>query len=226
MNEDIVATTVSSPERTKEIIISYVLLSVLSLASRLIVVIWIGVVIFLLTFPSIWSRFSRLKTPAQPEKSSRVKALGIGGLLGAMFFIYCIIQPDAWDQFPPPFYEIQLLLGFVINALVLAPMQEIYFRNWLQPRLEELLGSVKALVLTSFLFMLWHLMPPFQSGPMTQISIDVQSLLGMLATFILGLMCGIAYIKSRRLLAPWLAHTIAGTTLVILGKVVLFTYIE
>ena len=226
MREEMVESELSRKEREKEILLSYSFLSILSLASRFFAIIWIGVVIFLLTFPWIWSKVAGLEAPSESEKSSRAYAFGIGTLLGTVFFIYCIISPDAWDQFPPPFFEMQLLAGFIANALILVPMQEIYFRKWLLPRLEELTSTPNALILSSLLFMLWHLMPPFQQDSTTQIYIDVASLMGCLSTFILGILCGIAYIKSRRIVAPWLTHTIAGMTLVFLGKVVLFTFTE
>lgn len=169
---------------------------------------------------------TKLDASKEIEKRSRARSVGIGRLLGAAYFVYCIVSPDAWDQFPLPFFEIQFLAGLIVTALILSPMQEIYFRMWLQPRLEELIGASRGLFLTSLLFMFWHLMLPFQEGPITQTTIEVVSIMGCVATFLLGLVCGTAYVKSRRLLAPWLAHTIAGLMLVFLGKVSPFTYTD
>lgn len=46
-----------------------------------------------------------------------------------------------------------LLFGFLINSL----LEELFYRVWLQTRLERLLGSWPAIFLTSILWSIWHI---------------------------------------------------------------------
>ena len=48
--------------------------------------------------------------------------------------------------------------------------------------------------------MIWHWLPPFLGSGDT--SLNLVSIMGSISTFLLGLACGIAYWKTRRLLAP------------------------
>jgi membrane protease YdiL (CAAX protease family) len=47
---------------------------------------------------------------------------------------------------------ITLLVGFLINSL----LEEIFYRVWLQTRLERLIGPWSAILLTSILWAIWH----------------------------------------------------------------------
>jgi len=117
-----------------------------------------------------------------------------------------------------------MTIGSFAFAAVLSPFQELFFRAWLQPRLEGVGGPFNSAVLASLLFMFWHWLPPFsESGDM---SLNVISLTGSISTFLLGMACGVAYWRTRRLLAPWLSHTIAGATITALGKVSFLQMIE
>jgi uncharacterized protein len=46
-----------------------------------------------------------------------------------------------------------LVVGFLINSL----LEELFYRVWLQTRLEELLGSWPAIMLTSIPWSIWHI---------------------------------------------------------------------
>jgi membrane protease YdiL (CAAX protease family) len=52
----------------------------------------------------------------------------------------------------PTIFIVILLFGFLINSL----LEEIFYRVWLQTRLERLIGTWPAILLTSILWAIWH----------------------------------------------------------------------
>lgn len=140
------------------------------------------------------------------------------------FSTYCLLSPNAWDDFPSSFFVLQLIVGAIIFTVILSPIQEIFFRNWHQPQLEGVVGTFGAIIMTSLVFMIWHWFPPFLESGNT--SLNLISLVGSISSFLLGLACGVAYSKTRRLLAAWLTHTIAAVTTFFLGKVVFVQFPE
>jgi membrane protease YdiL (CAAX protease family) len=222
---DKINTKVESSRRSIiEALLGYCLLCLLSVGSRVYAPLWLIVIVFGFVFPTVCHRLTRIKPPEETPQKSKTVSVGWGTLTGAAFSTYCILSPGAWDQFPPPFLNLQLIVGTFLFAAVLSPFQELFFRTWLQPRLEGLGGAFGATILTSLFFMIWHWLPPFLGSGDT--SLNLVSIMGSISTFLLGLACGVAYWKTRRLLAPWLAHTIAGVTIIALGRVSFVQFIE
>lgn len=204
-----------SRRRVREALLGYSLLCLLSLGSRIYAPLWLAVIIFGFTFPLAWSRLTRVEPPKRGKVAGRLSSLWWGASMGIVFSLHCALSPGALESCPPPLLHLQLIAGALSFAAVLSPSQEIFFRAWLQPRLEEAVGPVGAATATSLLFTIWHYLPPFTGS----VRIDLNSASGFISTFVLGLACGLAYMKTRRLTAPWLTHTIAGITITALGGI-------
>lgn len=214
----------SSKRSIYEAFFGYSLLCILSLSSRVYTPLWFAVILFGLAFPLSWSRRIRREQPEMDHAKGRCASIGWGASTGIAFSVYCVLSPDSFELYPPPFLRLQLIVGTLVFAAVLSPFQEMFFRAWLQPRLEDVGGPVGAASITSLLFMIWHWLPPFlESG---DVSLNLASVAGCFSTFMLGLSCGLAYLKTRRLMAPWLTHTIAGITITALGRITFVQIID
>ena len=104
----------------------------------------------------------------------------------------------------------------------MSPFQELFFRGWMQTRLSLILGKNLGLILTSAAFLLWHFFPKFE-GTFTS-TLPLSSGLGIFSTFLAGLLFGFLYQKTENIVAPWLAHAIAGVVLVLIGEMVFIQY--
>jgi uncharacterized protein len=99
-----------------------------------------------------------------------------------------------------------LVAGFAVNAL----LEEVFYRRWLQTRLESVLGRWPAVLLSSLLFGVWHV--GIMGGPLAESlagSIVYQGALGVL----------LGYLWSRyRLMWPILtAHGALNAAPILLG---------
>jgi membrane protease YdiL (CAAX protease family) len=105
----------------------------------------------------------------------------------------------------------------------MSPFQEFFFRGWLQPRLQILTGKWVGLGTTSLAFALWHYFPQLEGTPTT--TLPLGSTLGLLSIVLAGLLFGYIYQRTENIFAPWLAHAIAGITLVLIGEMIFIQYI-
>ena len=207
-----------------EAFFGYSLICILSLGSRFYTPLWLATIVFGFAFPLVWSRHGRREQPEMGHAKSRCASIGWGASAGIAFSVFCVLSPDAFELYPPPFLHLQLIVGTLVFAAILSPFQEMFFRAWLQPKLEDVGGPIGAATITSLLFMIWHWLPPFsESG---YVSLNLTSITGCFSTFMLGLSCGLAYLKTRRLMAPWLTHTIAGVTIIALGRITFVQFID
>lgn len=87
------------------------------------------------------------------------------------------------------YFGILAIIAF--GALVGPVAEEVLFRGFLQPALRDIMGNVKAILLTSFLFAMVH----FNAYIFLQI-------------FILGLLLGYLYEKTGTLVAPITVHVL------------------
>jgi uncharacterized protein len=86
------------------------------------------------------------------------------------------------------------------TTLVLGPfVEELFFRGYLFNKWGETIGAKKSLLISSFIFGICHI-----AGG------------GFFAQFFLGLLCCIAYIKTKSLIVPIVLHMFANTTVTIL----------
>jgi membrane protease YdiL (CAAX protease family) len=121
-----------------------------------------------------------------------------------------------------PFYVLQLIVGIPIWLLIMSPFQEFFFRGWLQPRFEKSLGLWPGLVVTSIGFAVWHLCPPFEQAQI----VPIMSVFGMAFTTAMGLVFGYIFRRTGNIITPWLAHVLAGLTLVLSGAMTFVQYVK
>jgi membrane protease YdiL (CAAX protease family) len=84
--------------------------------------------------------------------------------------------------------------------------------------LQSLCGRLAGLILASLAFTLWHFFPQLE-GTMTS-SLPLSSPLGILSIALAGLLFGYIYQRTENILAPWVAHTLGGVGLVLIGRMV------
>jgi len=194
----------------------------LSLVSRLVLPVFLLVVIAGIAFPLVWARLRGDWAAIGFTRRRIGQALlwGAGaGLLGVVY-VYVGARNDPLPA--PPMLGLQLAVGIPVAFLILSPFQEFFFRGWLQPRLETALGRWIGLLVTSVGFSLWHLLPPFEGTPTSQLS--VSSLEGILTTLGMGLVFGYAFQRTRNIVAPWLAHALMIIAAVAVGGMTFVQY--
>jgi membrane protease YdiL (CAAX protease family) len=110
----------------------------------------------------------------------------------------------------------ELAVGIPMWLLLASPFQEFFFRGWLQPRWECILGKGWGLLAATAGFTGWHyLLPIF--GESAQSSFPLYSVRGLLATFSAGLLYGYGFQRTDNMVTPWLAHALAGIMFVTIG---------
>jgi membrane protease YdiL (CAAX protease family) len=191
----------------------------LSLASRLVVPLFLLVVGGGLFFPLVWGMYARdWRTMGFTRRN-----MGPGLIWGAGSGL--LLMAVIWfttEHRLAPFFGLQLIVGFPVWLLIMSPFQEFFFRGWLQPRFETSLGRWPGLVVTSTGFAAWHLCPPFEQAQI----VPIASLYGMVFTTGMGLVFGYAFRRTGNIVAPWLAHVLAGLTLVLSGAMTFVQYVE
>jgi membrane protease YdiL (CAAX protease family) len=191
----------------------------LSLLSRLVAPLFLLVVGSGLFFPLIWGILTKdWKTMGFTRRNIRQALFwGVGSGVLLMVVIWFTTEHKL-----APFYVIQLIVGIPIWVLIMSPFQEFFFRGWLQPRFEKSLGIWPGLVVTSIGFAVWHLCPPFEQAQI----VPIRSVFGMVFTTAMGLVFGYIFHRTGNIIAPWLAHALAGLTLVLSGAMIFVQYVE
>ena len=77
-------------------------------------------------------------------------------------------------------------------------------------------------MVTSVGFAVWHLCPPFEQAQI----VPITSVFGMAFTTVMGLVFGYIFHRTGSIVAPWLAHVLAGLTLVLSGAMTFVQYVE
>ena len=113
----------------------------------------------------------------------------------------------------PPGLGLELAVGIPLWLLVASPFQEFFFRGWLQSQWERGLGKCLGLVLATLAFTLWHYCWPLAG----QTAVPLYTLHGVVGAFASGLVYGVAFQRTGSIVAPWLAHALAGVVLVCIG---------
>jgi len=129
-----------------------------------------------------------------------LKAIIWGGGIGLVIIIlnkYLIFNPSLS-------YFNSLSLGIIYWGF-LSFSQEIFFRGFLQNNLETKYGHCLGLILASLFFSLWHITIRFSPYWM--------SLISLLKVFLVGVLWGLSFQKTRNLIAPCLAHFLVGVFL-------------
>jgi membrane protease YdiL (CAAX protease family) len=113
-------------------------------------------------------------------------------------------------------WGLELLVGLPIWALLAVPFQEFFFRAYLQTRLEILFGKTTGLLVTVMVFTAWHYILPI-FGPGSSSAFPINTWPGFAGTLIAAILYSVVFQRTGSILAPWLAHTIAGVAFLLVG---------
>lgn len=191
----------------------------LSLASRKLPVLLVSVVLVGLVLPPVWNRLAA--APTLPTHRHRLAAFGWGLASGGAFAAYTVLALGSPSGPPDPILA-QLIAGLIVWLLVWSPFQELFFRGWIQPRLQAVWGRGPGIIATAVAFALWHFFPPLE-GTNTA-TLPVTSPVGVATALGLGLVMGYVYDRTGSLLAPWLGHAVAGLGLILAGRMAILVY--
>ena len=212
------------PQATKrksltEALIALVAFCGLSALSRLFPPVWALVLINGMAFPLLWAwrtrDWARMGFTRRNLGPALLWGLGAGLLLLA-------VEWFTTEHKTAPFFWLQLAVATPIWILIMSPFQEFFFRGWLQPRFQDALGLWPGLIVTAIGFALWHLFPPFEQAQI----VPIMSVSGMLFTTGMGLLFGYIFQRTGSIVAPWLAHVLAGLALVLTGAMTFVQYVE
>jgi membrane protease YdiL (CAAX protease family) len=113
-------------------------------------------------------------------------------------------------------WGMELLVGLPLWALLAVPFQEFFFRAYLQTRLGNLFGKTTGLLVTLVVFTAWHtVLPIFGPGSGSDYRLDTWP--GLSGTLLAAILYGYVFQRTGNILAPWLAHTIAGVAFLLVG---------
>lgn len=164
-----------------------------------------------IAFPLAWGK----RTGNWAEMGFSMRNIGpallwgaIGGVLTSVIGVAVLPERSLPSQI-----GIQLAIGVPIWALIVSPFQEFFFRGWLQTRFENTLGNLWGLLIANACFTIWHYFAPFVGVT----SVPLETPIGALSTFGAGLIYAYVFQRTRNILAPWLAHCIAGITFIVVG---------
>jgi membrane protease YdiL (CAAX protease family) len=191
----------------------------LSLLSRLVPLLFLLVVGGGLFFPLTWGMFTKDWKTMGFTRRNIGQSLIWGGGSGMLLMVVIWFTTE---HRLTPFFGLQLIVGIPVWLLIMSPFQEFLFRGWLQPRFEKALGLWPGLAVTSISFAVWHLCPPFEQAQI----VPIVSVFGMMFTTIMGLVFGYVFRRTGNIVAPWLAHVLAGLTLVLSGAMTFVQYVE
>ncbi len=113
----------------------------------------------------------------------------------------------------PSHLGLELAVGVPLWLLLASPFQEFFFRGWLQPRCESILGKGLGLLAATAGFTAWHYCWPLAA----QSAFPLYSLRGLAATFAAGLIYGYSFQRTGSIVTPWLAHAFAGIMFLFMG---------
>jgi len=204
-----------------EAVIAYVVFCGLSVSSRFVPPVFFLVVVSGIAFPLVWAKLTRDWVSIGFTRRNLGQALLWGLGAGLVSIVYIVIMFGRGYS-SPPMLGLQLAIGIPIWVLIMSPFQEFFFRGWLQPRFQDAMGKWIGLFVTSLCFTLWHFCPPLE-GTVTS-TLPITSVIGILSTFGFGMLFGYIFQHTDNIVAPWLAHALAGITLVLIGMMGFIQY--
>jgi membrane protease YdiL (CAAX protease family) len=192
-------------------IVVFVIFCGLSLLSQVTYPVFGVVTIIGIAFPLLWGKKTG-KLAGMGFTKQNVKSAWVWGLIGGILtsIIGIAVLPELSS---PSQLGLQLVIGVPIWVLVASPFQEFFFRGWLQTRFENRMGNLWGLLFANACFTAWHYFAPFVSQTM----VPLMTVIGALSTFGAGFIYAYIFQRTRNIIAPWLAHTLAGVTFIIVG---------
>lgn len=205
-----------------EALIGYGVFCALGLVSRFIPAVFVLFLTYGIVFPLIWAGATRKWSALGFSRRNLSTALTWGLVAGVVWSVYTYLF-FRQDRPLPPLWGLQVAIALPMWLLVMSPFQEFFFRGWLQPRLQTLMGRWVGLGITALAFTLWHYFPQLEGTATT--TLPLGSPLGLFSTVLAGLLFGHIFRRTENILAPWLAHAIGGITLVLIGEMSFIQYI-
>ena len=148
------------------------------------------------------------------NRQNSLPALGWGLAAGLLSALAGLWVTDRWSLTEN--WGMELLIGLPVWALLAVPFQEFFFRAYLQTRLNKLFGKTSGLLVTVIVFTLWHyLLPIF--GPGSGSTFPMNTWQGLTGTLIAAIAYSAVFQRTGSILAPWLAHTVAGIAFLLVG---------
>jgi len=192
----------------------------LSILSRRIYSLFGLVVLMGIGFPLAWDGITRKWQSLVFFKRNVWKSLawGIGAGVISSLIGLCVLR----DLAIPSNLGQQLLIGIPLWLLVISPFQEFFFRGLIQSGLTDKLGKWMGLLIANVCFTAWHYLSPI----VDLAPFPLKSWIGLISTFIAGLVYGYAFQRSENIIAPWLAHTISGVLFMVFGAMDLIQVIK
>jgi membrane protease YdiL (CAAX protease family) len=204
-----------------EALIGYGIFCALGLVSRFIPVAFVLFVAYGIVFPLVWAGLTHNWNALGFSRRHLSSALIWGVVAGVIWAVYTYIF-FRQDSPLPPLWGLQVAIAFPIWLLVMSPFQEFFFRGWLQPRLQAVMGKWGGLGITALVFTLWHFFPQLEGTSTT--TLPLSSALGLASIVVAGLLFGYIFQRTENILAPWLAHAIGGIALVLIGEMSFIQY--
>jgi membrane protease YdiL (CAAX protease family) len=205
-----------------EALIGYGVFCALGLASRFVPAIFILFVAYGIVFPLVWAGLERDWRALGFSRRNVAPALAWGLASGIAWSVYTYVF-FRQNRPLPPLWGLQVAIAFPIWLMVMSPFQELFFRGWLQPRLQTVLGRPAGLGITALAFTLWHFFPQLEGTSTT--TLPLGSPLGTVSIVLAGLLFGYIFQKTENILAPWLAHALGGIALVLIGEMSFVHYV-
>jgi len=194
-----------------EALVGWVSFCSLSLLSRFVPLAVHLMAISGILFPLAWGKFTGNWTAMGFTRRNTGRAVrwGIGAGVATALIGFVTVK----ERSLAPDWGLQLAVGIPIWLLLASPFQEFFFRGWLQPRFENALGQRAGLLVATVGFTAWHYCFPLTARS----SFPLYTLRGLVATFGAGLIYAYSFQRTRHILAPWLAHAVAGIMFVAIG---------
>jgi len=218
----------SSDKKSKrlliEVMIVYATFCLLSFVSRFIPSVFLLVLVFGIVLPLVWANRTEGIASLGFKQRNRKQALlwGLATGLIPSFYIISMFFIEKGD-FSQSLLGLQLAFGIPAWLLIISPFQELFFRGWMQPRVQNATGKWIGLIITSICFTIWHLFPQFE-GTSTS-TIPIFSVISIITMFCFGMLWGYSFDRTKNIIAPWLAHAIAGIVTVAIGAMTFITYV-
>lgn len=205
-----------------EVLVGYGMFCALGLISRFLPVVFVFFVAYGIAFPLVWAKITGGWQIAGFSRRNLSPALAWGLAAGIAWAAYtCVFFRQ--DRVLPPLWGLQVAIAVPVWLLVMSPFQEFFFRGWLQPRLEAVVGRWGGLGTTAVLFTLWHFFPRLE-GTATA-TVPLSTPLGVVSIVLAALLFGYIFRRTGSILAPWLAHAIGGIALVLMGEMSFIQYV-
>lgn len=205
-----------------EAVIAYVAFCGLSISSRFVPPIFLLVVASGIFFPLVWAKLTRDWASIGFAQRNLGQALLWGLGAGLVSIVYIVFVFPGRLKALPPMLGLQMAIGIPVWFFIMSPFQEFFFRGWLQPRFQGVMRKWTGLFVTSLCFTLWHFCPPLE-GTATS-TLPITSVIGILSTFGFGMLFGYIFQRTDNIVAPWLAHALAGIALVLIGTMSFIQY--